>query len=141
MDIDSVPTAAPAWQGAFEAAIAGARRRAFAWGAHDCCTFAAACWQARTGVDGLAGLSWASEDEAQALLSSLGGLRAAVTARLGVPVAPLLAAYGDLVLAVDPHDPQQRQALAVCMGAFHTMPGMRGLSVLPLQSAVCAWKA
>lgn len=141
MDMDDSPASAPEWQGALEAVIAAARRKAFSWGTHDCCTFAGACWKARTGVDGLAGLSWASESEAADLVASLGGLRAAVASRLGQPVEPLLAAYGDLVLAVDPHDPQERQALAVCMGAFHTMPGVRGLSVLPLQSALCAWKA
>lgn len=141
MDMDENPAGAPAWQAELDLIIAGARRRAFEWGVHDCCTFAAACWQARTGTAALAGLAWASEEQAAQLLASLGGLQAAVTSRLGEPVAPLLAALGDLVLAVDPHDPQQRQVLAVCVGSYHVAPGARCLSSLPLHSALCAWRA
>lgn len=141
MDIDQQPATGPAWLPAFEAEIAAAGRRAFAWGEHDCVTFAARCWHARTGTDALAGFTWGSQAEAEALLAELGGLRAAVVSRLGEPVAPLLAAMGDVVLARDPHADDGREVLAVCVGPHLVVPSARGRQVLQLAHGVCCWKA
>lgn len=141
MDIDQQPAAPAAWLAPFEAELAAAARRPFVWGEHDCVTFAARCWLARTGVDALAGFAWGSEAEAAVLLAQMGGLRAAVTSRLGEPVAPLLAAMGDVVLAQDPHADQPRELLAVCVGPHLVAPSARGRQVLQLEHGVCCWKA
>ena len=141
MDIDHQPAAPAAWLQAFEAELAAAARRPFVWGEHDCVIFAARCWLARTGVDALAGFTWADEAQATALLEQLGGLRAAVTGRLGEPVAPLLATMGDVVLVQDPHAEQPRELLAVCVGANLVAPGPRGRQVLQLEHGLCCWKA
>lgn len=133
--------AAPAWVAALDAQVRAAVRRPFQWGEHDCATFAARCWAARTGSDALAGLAWASEAEAQAIIDAGGGLRALVVARLGEPRAPLLAAHGDVVLALDPQAEPPREVLAVCVGQHHVAPGTRGLIVLPLEAATAAWSA
>lgn len=141
MDIDTRPPPDPR-AAAYAGVIAAARRRAFAWGVHDCCTFAADCVHALTGRDALLALpAWRTQDEAQALIASLGGLRQAVTGALGVaPVEPGFAATGDVVLAVDPFDLQRREILAVAHGGELLAPGARGLAVLPRDAALCCWK-
>lgn len=141
MDISTHPPPDP-HEAAYAGVIAAARRRAFAWGVHDCCTFAADCVHALTGRDALLELpAWRTRDEAQALIAALGGLRQAVTGVLGVePAAPGYAATGDVVLAVDPFDPEAREILAVAHGGELLAPGARGLSVLPRSAALCCWK-
>lgn len=139
MDIDSVPASPPDWLAAFESILRAAVATPFHWGAHDCCTFAAACWRARTGADALAGLVWADEADAARLIKRMGGLRAAVESRIG-PAGPALGAVlGDLVLAVDPADPKAREILAVCVGPHLVAPGAAGLAVLQLDAAVASW--
>ena len=141
MDISTHPSPVAAWLPAFEALVAAAMRRPFEWGVHDCCTFAAACWQARTGQAVLGALQWQSEAEAQALLAELGGLRAAVAGLLGEPGPALLCAQGDVVLAVDPNNPAGAELLCVCLGPHLVAPGARGLMVLQLADGLCCWKA
>jgi hypothetical protein len=133
------PRAATLRETALDRLIREARRQPFRWGEHDCCTFAAACVKARTGRDALAGLPrWSSEEDAAALLAERGGLCAAVTQCLGAPLAaPLLAAPGDVVLAVDP---QGRELLAVCAGSVLVAPGPRGLVAMGLAAGRCAWR-
>jgi hypothetical protein len=140
MDIDHQPAGLPAWWAEFDQVVARAMATPFAWGRHDCVTFASACWKARTGVDALAGLGWSGELQAMRMVRERGGLRAAVTACLGEPCAPLLAARGDLVLAEDP-EKVGHGLLAVCVGPHLVAPGRAGLSVLPLAAGVCAWRA
>lgn len=141
MEVDTRPPPDPR-EAAYAGLITAARRRAFAWGVHDCCTFAADCVHLRTGRNVLRGFAaWRTQDEAQALIARLGGLRQAVTAALGAePVEPGFAGTGDIVLAVDPFDPAAREILAVAHGGELLAPGLRGLSVLPRSAALCAWK-
>ena len=141
MDIARSPAAPAAWLQALDAVISAAQRRPFEWGVHDCCTIAPACRQARTGTDPLAGLAWESQRAALQVLKDERGLRAAVTRRLGEPVGAMLAAPGDIVMAVDPLDDSSREILAVCVGHYLVAPSIGGLASLPLECGVCAWKA
>lgn len=128
-------------QAAYEAVIADAMRRPFGWGEHDCVTFAGEGVYARTEVDHLEGIvTWTNAREAAVALRAAGGLRAAVTSRLGAPVLPGLACAGDVVLARDPHSDDGRELLALCHGPHLLAPGERGLAILPLTAALCAWK-
>ena len=79
----------PDWQSRLAAVMREAQARPFAWGSHDCATFAATCVVAVTGVDRIADVRAARQSELQAarLLERLGGLRAAIGERLGAPLA------------------------------------------------------
>lgn len=141
MDISLIPSEHDPRDLAWADFLATAARRHFKWGTWDCVTFAAAGVRARTGMDHLTplGLQWADAREASRLLVSRGGLRAAVTAVLGLPLGPLLAQTGDVVLAVDPHDPDERELLALCNGPHLVAAGRDGLTVLPLSAGRCCW--
>lgn len=77
-----------------------AARTPFAWGVHDCLLFTADWIRVRTGIDPAAPWrgTYASEDEAQAILTRYGGLAAFAAARAIeadlVPATPHLGAVG-----------------------------------------------
>jgi hypothetical protein len=91
----------------------------FAWGSHDCATFAA--------------------DEAEAVISALGGLEAAADDALraigAVDCPPALAQRGDLALFLTGNMP----ALGVIEGADVVAPGFDGLRRVPVAAATRAW--
>ena len=121
----------PGWETRLAHLEMQARERPFAWGEHDCCTWAADAIRCMTGADPLGGLrgAWRSEDEAMGLLASLGGLHAAVRARLGAPLGCVaLARRGDVVMVTA----GKGKALAVCMGDVAVAPGPDGLSRVPM---------
>lgn len=138
------------WPLLLAAVIADAERRPFAWGRHDCCTWAADVVLAITMQDPLADLRgrWSTADEAAALLAELGGLQQAVTDRLGQPMPyPALVQRGDVVMvAADPAATGgMRHALAVCGGHVLLGPGLRGLARVPMfgdgpSPALVAWR-
>lgn len=141
MDISTTPAPQCPRAEAYARFLADAATTPFAWGSWDCVTFAAAAVHALTGVDHLSGLAaWNGPLEAARLLRDLGGLRAAVTSRLGEPFLPGLACAGDVVLTTDPNADDGRELLAVCHGPYLIAPGATGLCVLPLTSGICAWR-
>lgn len=117
--------------------IAASLRRPFAWGQMDCCLWAADAVLAATGRDLAAGLrgTYASEDEAAAVLERLGGL-AAVGALAGPAVPPLAAARGDVGLV----EFGGRLSLAVCDGPHWLVAGRRGVVPVPFDAATAAWR-
>ena len=127
------------------AAFLEARRRApFAWGTNDCVTFAADGVKQlrRDAVDIIAADrgAWATEDEAETLLASRGGLETALADLAAVAdlpqVSPLLAARGDLVLAR-----VGNQVLAgLVNGSTIAVTGAEGLQFVPARMAFRAWK-
>jgi len=129
----------PDWQLRLEALMCERVQAPFAWGTNDCATFAADCVQAMTGVRLLPELrGHDSERTALRALAEHGGLQAIATRALGEPVAPLMAAVGDIVLV-----PTQRLgelALAVCNGTVALCPGPDGLAPAAMSQAVAAWK-
>ena len=128
------------WETRLAGAIEAARDMPFAWGRHDCATWAfevvrdltggadhAALWRGRysTALGShriLRRLGWTSlEDGGRALL--------------GDPLAtPLLAQRGDMVLGSE--DP----AFGICVGARAAFVGPAGLIYLPLTSCHLAWR-
>ena len=130
----------PHWEQLFAAAIMDARTRPFAWGQHDCATWAfdlrrdltggsdhAALWRGRYRTSGgcqrvLRRLGWKTLEE--------GG-----RALLGEPLAdPRLAQRGDLVLGGEP------EAFGVCLGAQAGFVSPEELVTLPLSSCRLAWR-
>ena len=91
------------WVPRLEAAIKAAAARPFAWGRHDCCTFAAGCVVAMTdGPDPMEKYRGGYDDEKGATRilrrCGLAGRGDSVLDALGVEVAPGLAQRGAVVL-------------------------------------------
>ena len=133
----------PDWPEQLDAVISAARNQPFAWGTHDCVTFAAACIRAMTGVDPLAGLPvWANRRQAAQALGTAagGGLQAAVTramAPLGWPsIHPVWAGRGDLVIALE----CKGRFAAICTGRHLAAPGPAGLAIVPIGHVSAAWR-
>jgi len=126
-----------AWRQQLDALIASRMAAPFAWGAHDCCLFAADAVLAQTGEDPAAEFrgTYADAREALELLTDLGGLQA-VAARAGESIPALCAQVGDIGLVE--HD--GRELLAVCAGPVWLVPAEQGLAALPIDSATSAWR-
>lgn len=136
-DHDPTQVQACEWREALRALIAARMAEPFAWGRHDCCLWAADAVLATTGrdpADDVRG-TYSTAQDALRLLASLGGLEA-VGARAGAPIAPLLAAEGDIgLLEVD-----GRQGLGVCIGPGWVAPAAHGLVLHQLDQASMAWR-
>lgn len=112
--------------------------RPFDWrGARDCVSFIVAGAEAQTGVDLLAGIPrWKSRREALAVAEQLGGLEAALDARLP-RVPPALAQRGDIAGLIE--DSAFGIRLMLVEGDTLVGPGTRGLERLPRAAMVLAW--
>lgn len=126
------------WFAALDAYVDQYREQPFAWGTHDCCTFAAGWVLLVRGVDFMADLRGLDTAlSAARALADNGGLLAAVTQRMGPPVAGLMAQVGDVVLVR--HGAGQR-SMGVCIGPYVTAPGEAGLLMVPIIQAEAAWR-
>lgn len=127
------------WELRLAAAIEAGRGRAWAWGAHDCCTFARDCVAAMTA----AATPWddmfvyATEAEAAALLAD-GGLAALLDAH-AVRVPPRMARRGDLAAIPSDAGPAG-MTLGVVEGAWVWCAAPRGVARVPLAAAAIAWR-
>ncbi|MDP2131965.1 MAG: hypothetical protein U0995_09660 [Erythrobacter sp.] len=117
--------------------IAERQARPFRWRrGQDCASFAAAAIAAQTGVDVLADLPrWRTRKAALAVADGLGGLIAAMDARLA-RIAPALAQRGDIAGLPDP---LLGIRLMVVEGATLVGPGARGLERLRRDEMTLAW--
>ena len=136
------PPRPPGWQRRLLALVVARLAQPFAWGDHaDCLGFVADAVQAmHDGRDVLAESRQprATPRQAQRALRQAGGLLAGL-ARAGLePVAPSHAVLGDVVL-LRPAG-RRREWLALCNGADALAPGPDGLEVVPMASAVMAWR-
>lgn len=134
---DPTQVQACTWRKSLRALVSARLAEPFAWGRHDCCTWAADAVLATTGVDHAADLrgTYSTAAEAVRVLDGLGGIEA-VGARAGEPIAPLLAAEGDIgLIGVDGRD-----MLAVCCGPGWLAPGALGMALHQLDAARLAWR-
>lgn len=117
--------------------IDGHRLTPFAWGRHDCVTFAAGAVKAATGIPILKSIKsrWRSQRAALALIDSYGGLASAVDSLLS-PISPAMARRGD-VAAITLENGGHR--LMVVEGDYLVGPGPEGLIRQPRSEAVLAW--
>ena len=128
------------WEQLFAAAITEARTRPFAWGQHDCATWAFDLRRNLTGGPDHAALwrgRYRTPGGCQRVLRRLGWRRLEDGGRalLGEPLPdPRLAQRGDLVLGGDP------EAFGVCIGARAAFVSPEGLVTLPLSSCRLAWR-
>lgn len=124
------------WEVRLAREIEAARRRPFAWGTHDCATWAFDVAGRLTGAASAAdawrgryGCAFGS----RRVMLALGwrSLDAMGVALLGKPVAPAMAWRGDVVLG---------EAFGICAGAVWFAPGPGGLERRGLRDARMAWR-
>lgn len=112
----------------------------FAYGRHDCGLLVADWVRAATGTDPAADLRgrYRSVAGSVAVVRRAGhaDLTELVTARLGPPLAPLLARRGDIVELPGDSGP----ALGICIGMDAVAMGPDGLVTVPMANAVRAWR-
>lgn len=109
----------------------------FAWGTHDCCAFSADAVEIMTGIDPMTDLrGYHDAASAQDVLDAQSGLQAAVTARLGNPIATARAQRGDVVMV----EVDQIQALAICLGDIAAVPGPRRVQFVDRACWLTAWR-
>lgn len=132
----------PCWPEQLAAYIDGRRDQPFAWGTHDCATFAAGAVVAMTGcalADLLPG-NWTSARGAARALNAAGGLRAACSAVLGEPVTGPRAALlprGSVVCV----DAGNGPTLGLLAGNGHwCAPGESGLVWRRAAEVAVAWE-
>lgn len=112
------------------------RPRALVYGETDCCQFCADVVSALTGTDYRESFpSYASREEAEAILASHGGMVGLITSVLGGPKDWKQAQRGDVV-AIDLGD---GVACAICLGVNCCVPGPEGLVFARTSRAIAAW--
>lgn len=122
------------WEDQLNACIEAWQGRAFAWGAADCCTWAAAAVEAQTGIDLMAEFrgAYKSKTGAARALRDIGAgtLVETMDAKLE-RIPPAWAKRGDVVM-IDGN-------LGICNGRDALMIGDDGLERLPMGAATAAW--
>lgn len=126
------------WQSRLHAAINARKALPFGWGQQDCCLLAAAGVEAVTGrTDVLEPFgSWTDAAGAARAIAAGGGLRAAVSSRLGAEIAPSMAQPGDVGLFLD----GDRETLALWGGATWLSTGAHGLVIVRRAAILTAWR-
>lgn len=130
----------PGWERRLAEAIEAARDRPFAWGRHDCTTFAFDLRRALTGGGDIAALwrgRYTTARGAVRVMRRLGwaSLEAAGRDLLGAPLASVpLARRGDLVLA------DTGFGFGVCLGARAAGIAPAGLTLVPITACALAWR-
>lgn len=126
------------WTLALHQQIAQFNDKPFAWGTHDCCTFAADCVLAMTGVDHLAAHrgGYKTAVGAARRLAKVGGIEAGMTALLGESIAPAFAQRGDVVCFSSPLG----DTAGICMGTHIAAAGLSGITHTPMMQAYKAWR-
>ncbi len=112
----------------------------FAWGASDCCSFAARVIQAMTGHDAMAEFHgrYITGVGALRLIRQGGGLALLLSARFGATLAtPALAQRGDLVLV---RTLGGDESVGICVGERIAVQGQGGVEYLPLAAGLAAWR-
>lgn len=128
------------WPNRLAEFMKGAEKRPFSWGEWDCCLLAADCVLALTGTDpasDVRGRYTTRLGAARLIKGDFPGLIRRITATHGMAeINPRLAQRGDVCLVDSP----MGEALGICVGAWIACAGPDGLTLLPLKSAICAWR-
>jgi hypothetical protein len=125
------------WPQRLEAYIQSRMNTPFAWGAHDCCRFAAGAVLAMTDDDPMIGYAYTDEHEALQLIVDGGGLEALVTAALGPPLPVVaIARRGDVMMA----DLETGHTVGICLGQDSAFAAAAGLTRRPTLHCMRAWR-
>jgi hypothetical protein len=122
------------WAEAMSAYIDTVRDTPFAWGLHDCSTFAAGAVRAMT--DRVVEMPSVPSARAYAdLLHERGSLLGLTRGVLGEDKPVSFANRGDVVLL----DLEDRPFLGICIGIEAVCPGPDGVIAVPMSCAIAAW--
>lgn len=120
-----------------EAVIQAWSSRPFSYGPLDCCQFAGAVVEAKTGTNPMAAFMYGDEQQAHKIIDAYGGLENAITATLGEPIAVCDAIDGDVLLVETDSGP----AAAICYQERAIIRPLRGgITDWPLKWASKAWR-
>jgi hypothetical protein len=111
----------PDWETRLAVYLEPLRLRPFAWGSHDCCTFASGAVEAMTGVDPMPefrGRYTTARGSVKALRKIGAGDLATTLDRKFRAVSPALAHRGDIVMSGG--------LLGICLGGFLVAVGAEG---------------
>lgn len=128
------------WPERLAAFIEARRDNGFAWGSHDCFTFAADAAVELTGEDPAAAVrgTYATEEEAEAIIGP-DGLEAWVAATMaawGAPECPpVFAQRGDMAFVAVGN----QRMCGVCLGEVVAVPGAERLHFVPAALAIRVW--
>lgn len=130
----------PDWPERLAALVEARRDARFAWGMHDCCSFAADAGVAVTGRDWLAPHrgQYADEAGADAIIGTDGleALVAGLLAEFGArDCPPALAQRGDVALVMSGNE----LTVGVVLGDVVAAPGLRRLAFVPCSAIQRAW--
>lgn len=125
----------PDWLPRLREALGSERRTTLSYGRHDCALVLAHVADAMTGSGFEAELRARYRDARGAvrLLRDAGGLEAAITERLGPPVAGHAARRGDGCLI-------ERHCVGICVGDFVAVLTPRGIGYVPLGRTLKHWR-
>ena len=130
------------WDTRLEAVIAAADKP-FAWGSHDCCTFAASCVDAVTGqslwIKGLASYRTAAGAKKALKKAGFEDLGAALDSVLGARKAITMARRGDIVLIAGTSGSGPGCAVVDLSGEWAVGLSPEGVVRVRLAEAVAAW--
>jgi len=131
------------WEIGLAEEIEAAKARPWAWGEHDCASFAARCVAAQAGGgDAFALPAWESEVSARRALRALGAEDLGAAMDRLAPRLPLpFAGRGDVAtVAADPGATGPLALAVIEGGGLWIAAEPAGLLRLPLSAAVAAWK-
>ena len=126
------------WEMKLAEAVNAALDTPFAWGSHDCVLFAADVTLALTGVDYAEPFrfTYGSARGAARVAARNGGIRAIVGKALGDEIPVYEAMRGDVVMIEQDGEP----ALGICLGMVCACAAPVGLTRVPMEYAVTAWR-
>jgi hypothetical protein len=123
----------PNWVARLRETVAAQESAEFSYGKHDCALFAGRCVDAITGSEMTKAFGYSDRRGAVLALRREGGLEAAVTNRLGEPVAGHNARRGDVCMI-------DVKTLGVCLGPTIAVLDDRGFLFYPLARAQKHWR-
>lgn len=127
---------APGWEARLAVFLHERRSLPFAWGPHDCASFAIESVRVVT-LFTVWPVTWTTARAATQVIAAAGGLEAATSSRLG-PASPNWHRLrrGDIALV----ETAGRPSLSVCTGQSLAGPGLDRLEHLPLTAAKACWR-
>lgn len=111
--------------------------RPFSWGALDCCQLARAVYKAYRGSDPAIGLDYSSEEEAESIIASHGGLDGLIGSILGDSIEPNAASTADILLL---NLPKVGEIIGVKVPGGALVPLKVGLFKAPMNYALKGWR-
>ena len=123
------------WPQRLSAFIAAARARPFEWASQDCATFSRDWIEAATGRR-VFEVPYTDARSATRFIEAQGGMLAAASAAMGVPMANAKSASrGDVALVEN----AGREVLGVVLGEYVCAPGGDGVLMISRKSMIAAW--